>query len=107
MLGISLSLPEGLSNSLADLAKTHGQTVTCLAEDVLRNYVEHERMITAQIELAVEEADQGKFATASQVTAMRARCWSWGGSAGWVRGSDSKSSGFCSVETVRAFVTKQ
>jgi predicted transcriptional regulator len=44
--------------------------------DVLRDYIEHERALIAQIELAVEEADQGKFATDDQVAAMRARRWS-------------------------------
>lgn len=73
MTGISLNLPEDLSNSLADLAKTHGQTATYLAMDVLRDYIEHDKTLKAQIELAVKEADQGKFATDDQVAAMRAR----------------------------------
>ncbi len=76
MTGISLNLPEDLSNSLADLAKTNGQTVSYLVIDVLRDYIEYEKTLTAQIELAVEEADQGKFATDAQVAAMRARRWS-------------------------------
>lgn len=42
---------------------------------VLRDYIEHERTLTAQIELAVGEADQGKFATDDQIAAVRARCW--------------------------------
>lgn len=76
MTGISLNLPEDLSNSLSDLAKINGQTVSYLAMDVLRDYIEHERTLTAQIELAVEDADQGKFAADDQVAAMRARRWS-------------------------------
>ncbi|MBM1200564.1 CopG family ribbon-helix-helix protein [Pseudomonas fragi] len=76
MTGISLNLPEDLSNSLADLAKTNGKSVSYLAVDVLRDYIEHERTLTAQIELAVEEAEQGIFATDDQVAAMRARRWS-------------------------------
>ena len=75
MTGISLNLPEDLSNSLSDLAKTDGQTVSYLAMDVLRDYIEHERALTAQSERAVEEADEGKFATDDQVAAMRARRW--------------------------------
>lgn len=75
MTGISLSLPEDLSNSLADLAKATGQSVSYLAEDILRDYIEHEKSLTAQIELAVEDADGGKFATDEQVVAMRARRW--------------------------------
>ncbi|OPA95622.1 hypothetical protein BFW88_07720 [Pseudomonas fluorescens] len=71
MTGISLNLPEDLSNSLADLAKINGQTVSYLAMDVLRGYIEHEKTLNAQIELAVEEADQGKFATDDQIAAMR------------------------------------
>ena len=73
MTGISLILPEDLSNSLADLAKTNGQSASYLAMDVLRDYIAHERALTAQIELAVKEADEGKFATDDQVAAMRAR----------------------------------
>ncbi|SKA80258.1 Predicted transcriptional regulator [Pseudomonas extremaustralis] len=76
MTGISLNLPEDLSNSLADLAKTNGQSVSYLAMDVVRDYIEHERALTVQIELAVEEADQGKFANDDQVVTMRARRWS-------------------------------
>lgn len=76
MTGISLNLPEDLLNSLADLAKTNGKSVSYLAVDVLRDYIEHERTLTAQIELAVEEAEQGIFATDDQVAAMRARRWS-------------------------------
>jgi len=75
MTGISLDLPEDLSNSLADLAKANGQSVRYLAVDVLRDYIEHEKTLTAQIELAVKEADEGKFATDQQVAAMRARRW--------------------------------
>ncbi|WP_460952593.1 CopG family transcriptional regulator [Pseudomonas marginalis] len=76
MTGISLNLPEDLSNSLADLTKTTGQTATYMAMDVLRDYIEHEKTLITQIELAVKEADQGKFATEDQVAAMRARRWS-------------------------------
>ncbi|OAJ50796.1 hypothetical protein [Pseudomonas marginalis] len=76
MTGISLNLPENLSNSLADLTKTTGQTATYMAMDALRDYIEHEKTLTTQIELAVKEADQGKFATEDQVAAMRARRWS-------------------------------
>lgn len=76
MIGISLNLPEDLSDSLADLAKTNGQTASYLAMDVLHDYIEHEKTLTAQIEMAVKGADQGKFATEKQVAAMRARRWS-------------------------------
>lgn len=76
MTGISLNLPEDLSNSLADLDKTSGQSATYLAMAVLRDHIEHEKALTAQIELAVQEADEGKFATDKQVAAMRARRWS-------------------------------
>jgi len=63
MTGISLNLPEDLSSSLADLARMNGQSVSDLAMDVLRDYIERETKMTAQIKLAVEEADQGKFAS--------------------------------------------
>lgn len=63
MAGISLNLRQDLSNPLADLAKTNGQTASYLAMDVLRDYIEHEKALTAQIELAVKEADQGNFAS--------------------------------------------
>jgi len=76
MTGISLNLPEDLSNSLADLAKTNGQSASYLAMDVLRDYIEHEKTLTAQIEQAVKQADEGRFASEAQVAAMRARRWS-------------------------------
>ncbi|MGY4493572.1 CopG family transcriptional regulator [Pseudomonas sp. TE3610] len=75
MTGISLNLPEDLSNSLADLARTNGQSASYLAMDVLRDYIEHEKTLTVQIEQAVKEADEGKFASEEQVAAMRARRW--------------------------------
>lgn len=74
MIGLTLNLPEDLSNPFADLAKINGQTLSSLALDVLCDYIEHE--MTAQIELAVKEANDGKFATDDQVAAMRARRWS-------------------------------
>lgn len=70
-----MNLSEYLSNSLADLAKTNNQTAGNLAMHVRCNYIEHEKTLTAQIELAVQEADQDKFATYDQVAAMRARRW--------------------------------
>ena len=76
MTGISLNLPEDVSDSLADLAKTNGLSASYLALHVLRDYINHEKTLTAQIELAVKEADEGKFASDEQVTAMRARRWS-------------------------------
>lgn len=76
MTGISLNLPEDLSNCLAELAKTNGQSASYLAVDVLRDYIEHEKTLTTQIERAVKEADEGKFASDEQVAAMRARRWS-------------------------------
>ena len=55
-----ISLSGGLSDFLADQAKTNGHTTSDL---------------TAQIELAVEEADQGNFATEEKVSVLRARRW--------------------------------
>ncbi|MBD8613882.1 CopG family transcriptional regulator [Pseudomonas rhizosphaerae] len=75
MTGISLNLPEDLSDSLTDLAKSHGQSASYLALDVLRDFIEHEKTLTAHIEQAVKEADDGKFANDEQVAAMRARRW--------------------------------
>ncbi|MEZ1317033.1 CopG family transcriptional regulator [Pseudomonas fluorescens] len=76
MTGLSLDLPEDLSNSLADLARTNGQSASYLAMDVLRDYIEHEKTLNAQIEQAVKEADEDQFASDAQVAAMRARRWS-------------------------------
>ncbi|ATP51225.1 hypothetical protein CR512_18435 [Pseudomonas putida] len=80
MTGISLNLPQDLSNSLAELAKSNGQSASYLAIDVLRDYIEHEKTLTAQIEQAVKEADEGKFASEEHVAAMRA--WRWSRNAG-------------------------
>lgn len=46
--------------------QTNGQTASYLAMDVLREYVEQEKMLRAQIKRAVREADQGNFATDDQ-----------------------------------------
>ena len=75
MPGISLDLPEDLSNALADLAKANSQSTTYLAMEVLRDYIDHEKALATQIEQAVKAADAGHFATAEQVAAMRARRW--------------------------------
>lgn len=68
--------PVGSLSSFADLARMNGQSVSYLAMDFLCDYIEHEKTLTAQIELALEEADQGKLTTYEQVAAMRARLWS-------------------------------
>lgn len=67
MTGIPLNLPEDLYNSLADLAKTNGLSASYLAMDVLRDYIDHEKMLTAQIEQAVNEADQGNLPAKSRL----------------------------------------
>jgi hypothetical protein len=51
--------PQDLPKFLADLAMAQ----------------EHDRALTAQIEQAVGEADQGKFASDQHVAEMRARRW--------------------------------
>lgn len=76
MTRITPNLPEDLPTSLADLTKTNGQTASQLTRNVLHDYIEHEKKLTAQIELAVKDADEGKFATDDQVAAVRARRWS-------------------------------
>ncbi len=75
MTGISLSLPEDLSSALADLANANGQSVNYLALSALHDYVEHEKALITQIELAEKDADGGLFATDEQIAAMRARRW--------------------------------
>ena len=44
--------------------------------DILRDYIEDEKTLSTQIERAVKEADEGKFASDEQIAAMRARRWS-------------------------------
>ncbi|NWL21279.1 CopG family transcriptional regulator [Pseudomonas umsongensis] len=76
MTGISLDLPEDLSNSIADLSKSNGQTTSDMGMDVPRDYIEYERSLIAKIDLAIKEADQGNFTTEKKVAVMRARHWS-------------------------------
>jgi predicted transcriptional regulator len=71
-----IPLPHDLSTSQADLAKTNGQTTSDLGMDAPRDYTEHDRILIAEIELAIKEADQCNFATEEKVAAMRARRWS-------------------------------
>lgn len=66
MSGISLNLPKDLSNSLADLAKTSGQSTSHLAVDALRDYIEHEKALSTQIELAVKDATWANLLPMSQ-----------------------------------------
>lgn len=76
MTKISLNPSEDISDSLADLAKTNGRTASYLVMDAVGDYIEQEKALTAQIELAVKEADECKFATDEQVAAIRAKHWS-------------------------------
>jgi hypothetical protein len=41
--------------------------------DVLNDYIEHEKTLSAQIEQTAKEAHDGKFSTDEQCAAMRAR----------------------------------
>ena len=75
MSGISLDLPQDLSNALAELAKANRQSASYLAMEVLRDYIDHEKALATQIERAVKQADSGQFATPEQVAATRARRW--------------------------------
>lgn len=44
---------------------------------ILGDYIEHEKSLTAQIKQAVEEAEEGRFASDEEVAALRARRWNW------------------------------
>ncbi|MDZ4017391.1 CopG family ribbon-helix-helix protein [Pseudomonas sichuanensis] len=77
MTRTTLNLPEDLFDALAELAKANGVNASCLAMHVLGDYIEHEKSLTAQIKLAVEEAEEGGFATDEEVAALRARRWNW------------------------------
>lgn len=67
MTGIYLKLPEHLSD-FADQPRMDG------ADDPSR-LSEHEKALAAQIEMAVDEADLGRFASNDLVAAIRARRW--------------------------------
>lgn len=77
MAGLTLTLPEGLSDALAELAKANGVDANCLAMHVLRDYIEDEKSLIAQISHAVEEAEEGGFASDDEIAALRARRWNW------------------------------
>lgn len=77
MVGITMNLPEDLYDALAELAEASGVDASCLAMHVLRDYIEHEKSLTAQIRHAVEEAEGGGFTTDEEVAALRARRWNW------------------------------
>ncbi|WP_422403054.1 CopG family ribbon-helix-helix protein [Pseudomonas sp. GZD-209] len=77
MTRTTLNLPEDLFDALAELAKANGVNASCLAMHVLGDYIEQEKSLTAQIEQAVEEAEDGGFATDEEVVALRARRWNW------------------------------
>lgn len=71
MTEISQALSDYLSSSIADLAKPSSQTASDLAKDAPHWHIELEKALTVQIELAVQEADQGNFATDDQVVTIR------------------------------------
>ncbi len=70
MTEISLNLPEHPSDSPVDLPRRDG-----VDNHILRDCTEHEKAWATQIEMAVDEADQGMFASNDLVAAMRARRW--------------------------------
>lgn len=71
----SLYLPRELLDFRADLAKTNRQTAHVLPMGVLSAYIKLEKMLTTQIEQAVRDADEGKFATDEQVAAIGTKRW--------------------------------
>ena len=70
MTEISLNLPEHPSDSPADLPRRDG-----VDNHILRDCTEYEKALAAQIEMVVDEADQGMFASNDLVAAVRARRW--------------------------------
>ncbi|AZL67972.1 CopG family ribbon-helix-helix protein [Pseudomonas oryziphila] len=77
MTRTTLNVPEDLFDALAELAKANGVNASCLAMRVLGDYIEQEKSLTAQIRHAVEETEEGGFATDEEVAALRARRWNW------------------------------
>ncbi|WP_434602525.1 CopG family transcriptional regulator [Pseudomonas sp. Z4-7] len=70
MTEITLNLPEHPSSSPADLPRMDG-----VNDHILRDCAEDDKALAAQIEMAVDEADRGRFASTDLVAAMRARRW--------------------------------
>ncbi len=76
---LGMRVPTELKEQLHVLAQVTGRSLSFLALEALREYVERESWQVAAIREGIEEADAGEFATDEEVEAELGR---WGDDAG-------------------------
>jgi RHH-type transcriptional regulator, rel operon repressor / antitoxin RelB len=64
---LSIKLPFALADQLDALTETMGQSKTALTIEALSNYIETQMWQLADVKTAVCEADNGEFATETEV----------------------------------------
>lgn len=70
---IAACVPEDLKNAVAQLSEISGQSVSSIAEDVLRAYLAWRVPQIVDLKDAIAAADRGEFASDDAVNAFFAR----------------------------------
>jgi RHH-type rel operon transcriptional repressor/antitoxin RelB len=70
---INVRVPEGLYSQLEDLAKATTRTKSFLTIEALKGYLQSESWQIRDIQEGIQEADEGRFATAEEVSTVFAK----------------------------------
>ena len=70
---MSMRLPDELTNQLDKLAAATGRTKSFLAGQAIRDFVERESWQIAEITQAINEADNGEFASDEEISRISAK----------------------------------
>lgn len=70
---MSMRLPDELTNQLDMLAAATGRTKSFLAGQAIRDFIERESWQIAEITNAINEANNGDFASDDEVNAISAK----------------------------------
>jgi len=70
---LNVRLPADLHGQLEQLVQATGRTKSFLTIEALKSYVSQEQWQIADIQAALQEADQGEFASPEEVNAVFAK----------------------------------
>jgi len=70
---MSMRLPDELTNQLDQLATATGRTKSFLAGQAIRDFIDRESWQIAEITQAINEANNGDFASDDEVNAISAK----------------------------------
>ncbi len=70
---INVRVPEAIFNQLEEIAQATARTKSYLTLTALSNYLDEQSWQIRDIEAGIAEADQGKFATQTEVSAVFAK----------------------------------